>query len=137
MVPDLPQEEDKMSLHAENLPQLSAFLDQRNFVVREERQDRSFGNGFVVLEGDGFRIRIIKDRDEINIEVGQIGHQPWYAIENVLEFLTGSAVTKADIALQAHFVEVSRLMKSDLQERGYLSFEKQKTELAIQRLFSK
>lgn len=124
-----------MSIHTENLPQLVAFLAQHSFVVQEERQDRSFGNGFVVLEGEGFRIRIIKDREEINIEVAQIGHQPWYAIENVLEFLTGNATTKADVALQKHFLEVTGLMKSDLDARGFLAFEKRKTELAIKRLF--
>jgi len=124
-----------MFLYQEVLPRLATFLDQRHFVVREERRDKSFGNGLTTLEGNGFRIRFIQDRGEINIEVGQIGRQAWYAIENVLEFLTGAAVTDAENALLCHFLQVSELMKSDLEKSGYIAFERKKTELAIQRLF--
>lgn len=117
------------------LPKLTEFLDQLHFIVREEQHDRSFGNRLVVLEGDGFRIRVIQDRGETHIEVGQIGSQAWYVVENVLEFLTGHVVPSAGVALRAHFGAVRELMKSDLEERGYLAFERQKAELVTQRLF--
>lgn len=117
------------------LLKLAEILDQLHFIVREERHDRSFGNGLLVLEGDGFRIRVSQDRDETHIEVGQIDSQAWYAVGNVLEFLTGHVVPCAEVALPAHFGAVSELMKSDLEERGYLAFERQKAELATQRLF--
>ena len=135
MAPAWAQEANDMFLHHEILPRLAAFLDHRHFVVREEQRDKSFGSGLTTLEGDGFRIRMIQDRGEINIEVGQIGRQPWFALENVLEFLTGAVVTDPDAALQSHFLQVSELMKSDLEKSGYMAFERRKTELAIQRLF--
>lgn len=124
-----------MYLYEAMVPQLAILLNQRHFVVWEERRDESFDNGLTTLEGDGFWIRIVQDRGKINIEVGQTGGQPWYAIENVLEFLTGAVVTDAETALQSHFLQVSELMKSDLEKCGYRAFERSKTELAMQRLF--
>ena len=125
-----------MTLLQTLLPELACFLAQRGCVIIEERCDPAFGNVLSVVECDGFLVRVVKDRGHTTIEVGQRGEQQqWHTIENVLEFLKGALPANAELGLKADFGQVSDLMKSDLDQRGYVAFERKKAEAVSQRLF--
>ena len=125
----------QMRLFEELTPRLASFLNQQGCMIVEERRDNSFGNVLIVLKCDSFLIRIVKDRGDILIDVGQREISQWYAVENVVEFLCGVRPVDPAIGLEDYFTQVSNLMRSDLNQRGYLAFEKKKTEAITQRLF--
>lgn len=127
-----------MSLLEELEPRLARFLEKRGFRLIDEQRDSSFGNSYVIVESGGVWIRVIRDRGVITLEVAQQGsRQSWHLAANVLEFVSGAFPTDATIALESLFQQVADLMKSDIDQQGYLAFEQKKGAAMIERLFPK
>ena len=63
-------------------------------VIYQEFRTQHFGNWIVVLQTDGFRVRIYRDRSEVFLSVGPVwahpGWQggPWYDIEVAVAYIT-------------------------------------------------
>ena len=66
----------------------SFLIEERSFVKTREVFDlKDFGNELVVLESTDFRIRFIKDRGDLLIDLGPspaLGGDAWYALQDVL-----------------------------------------------------
>jgi hypothetical protein len=65
------------------LPRVRGLLDEllrRGYAVVEERYDEdSFGNAVVVLERNGTRVRLVRDRGEWFVEVAGASEGDWFA----------------------------------------------------------
>ena len=124
-----------MTLLEDLEPKLASFLQRRRFRLLEERRDNAFGNAMVVVDCEGFLLRVVRDRGHTTVEFSAHGDNQWHSGENVLEFVEGSAICDFVDALETHFDGVADLMKSNLTQRGYTAFEKKKADLNIQRIF--
>jgi hypothetical protein len=124
-----------MTLLEELQPELAAMLQRRGYHSVDERRGASFGNAFIVVNCEGFLIRVVRDRGEIAIEFNQLEGERWHSVEHVLEFVVGSEASDVVGALDANFLRVAELMKSDLNQSGYAAFEKQKADATMRRLF--
>jgi hypothetical protein len=124
-----------MTLLEELEPKLASLLKSRDFRLIKERRDDAFGNAMVVAECQGLLLRVVRDRGDIMVELCQQGQDRWYSGEYVLEFITGKAVADLADTLEANLERVADLMNSDLNELGYIAFEKKKADANIQRLF--
>ena len=126
-----------MTVLEELQPKLASVLHRRGFRLIEERREASFGNAIVVAECEGFLLRVVRDRGETCVEFGQPKTGHWHAAKNVLEFVAGGSAADLADNLEANFQKVADLLTSDINQRGYTAFEKQKANAAMQRLFPK
>lgn len=126
-----------MTVLEELQPKLASLLHRQGYRLVDERRDESFGNAVVVVECEGFLLRVVKDRGDTAVELSQIRGERWHSAENILEFIAGNSTADLADHLEANFRQVADLLASDLNQRGYTAFEKKKADATIQRLFPK
>jgi hypothetical protein len=84
----------KLSLEIER--SALALLEGLGFTKVEERYDKAaFGNELVVFESDVLRLRFLKDRGQIFVELGPTSEpRRWHALNDVLEVTTGETISE-------------------------------------------
>jgi len=95
-----------------------AFLyapDRYRFV--DSRTSEGFGDAYLVLESDALRVRLVRDRSQLFMDVqsvGQHGDRDWYSIDIVRQLVTGERQTTAELSpdyaqfLERHLDEIER-----------------------------
>ena len=75
---------------------LGESLHNRGFkVVRQESDDKAFGNALLIFASNELRIRLVKDRSDILIEVGPLsGEERWFDFWLVHQLITGVSKLK-------------------------------------------
>jgi hypothetical protein len=67
---------------------IDKLCDNFNFEIEEIKHDTQiFGNEMIILKSDNIKLRFVKDRGDIYIEINRIGFKEWYSIENILELV--------------------------------------------------
>lgn len=73
---------------SELIPEFYPLLDERSFQIASSIYDReSFGNQIIELDLPRLRLRVVKDRGEVSVDVSVSGLTEWYGLSRVLEFL--------------------------------------------------
>lgn len=124
-----------MTILEELQPKLASLLYRRGCRLVKEHRDESFGNALIVVECQGFLLRVVRDRGETGIEFSQINSECWHSGENILEFVAGKSASEFADKFEANFKQVADLLNSDLNQSGYTAFEKKKSDEMMQRLF--
>jgi hypothetical protein len=114
-----------------------AFLLDEGFAVESASEDaREFGNAVVVARGQGIRIRFIRERGDLFIDL-RTEASPWYSLNDVLECLQLPRGPVSATPRQA-FREVIRFLNDPARfepARGHLdALRKSRTEDLIRRL---
>ena len=66
-------------------------------VLLNEYDPRSFGNAVVVLEGDAVRVKVVRDRDQLFVDLAPRGFGEWFD-ESVVLQLVGAEETARELA---------------------------------------
>lgn len=84
-----------VSIEEEVLRQLPWLLTQFGFIVIDARYDASsFGDSYVVLQAPTVRLRFVRDRGQVSLEIG-INGEPvtWWHFEHFCELLEGQSLS--------------------------------------------
>lgn len=86
---------DEIAAVVARLPDASSFRES------ERREDpQSFGNAYVVHEAPHMKLRFVKDRDEIRIEIAAPRQVDWWTLDQLCEVL-GKSVPGLDLQSNA------------------------------------
>ena len=86
---------DEISAFFARLPDASSFRES------ERREDpQSFGNAYVVHEAPQIKLRFVRDRDEIRIEIAAPRQTDWWTLDQLCEVL-GKSVPGLDLQSNA------------------------------------
>jgi hypothetical protein len=82
-------------------------------VVRSIYDPEAFGNAIVELCGEQLRVRVVRDRSQIVVELAPLGHDEWFDEHLVLESVGVIADTKLTLdssatAIGRHFSAIVR-----------------------------
>jgi hypothetical protein len=79
------------TIESEIISRFSLFLDRNGFtVLRTAVDNEHFGNEVVVCSSPRFRVKFVKDRGQIFMEISPGAREPWYPLEDVLKVALGS-----------------------------------------------
>lgn len=86
-------------------------------VVRSIYDPDAFGNAAVELAGEQLRVRIVRDRSQILVELAPLGHDEWFDEQVVLESVGAVPDTKLTLdssasAIGRHFTAIVRSFDS-------------------------
>lgn len=86
---------DEIAAFFTRLPDASSFRES------ERREDpQSFGNAYVVHEAPQMKLRFVRDRDEIRIEIAAPRQADWWTLDQLCEVL-GKSVPGLDLQSNA------------------------------------
>lgn len=82
-------------------------------VVRSTYDPDAFGNAVVELEGEQLRVRVVRDRSQILVDLAPLGHDEWFDEGVILESLGASPSTKLTLdssssAIGRHLAAIAR-----------------------------
>ena len=102
-------------LYSSISPFFQPFLQDRGFHKTDELYDpRNFGNELLVFESTGLRIRFVRDRGEVFVDVGPVFEEKWYFLDDVLELLEGRA--KLPVTAPADLDDLSKRFEADFSQ---------------------
>ncbi len=115
-------------------------IAEKDFATVEQIYDpRNFGNAVVALESKDFRLRFVRDRGDVFVEVAALASDDWHYPGYIFEFLskdsrwtdvkTPPALETLARGLREHYADVRRLFEDYRSHRAALKkFEKAKFE---------
>jgi hypothetical protein len=87
------------TIESEIISRFSLFLDRNGFtVLRTAVDNEHFGNEVVICSSPRFRLKFVKDRGQIFMEISPGAREPWYPLEDVLKVALGSQEFEAHYA---------------------------------------
>lgn len=87
------------TIESEIISRFSLFLDRNGFtVLRTAVDNEHFGNEVVICSSPCFRLKFVKDRGQIFMEISPGAREPWYPLEDVLKVALGSQEFEAHCA---------------------------------------
>jgi hypothetical protein len=96
---------------------------------------QDFGNAVIVLATPDFKLRVIRDRSQIFIDVRPNTGIEWHDLQYVLEFVDAEIIKRAHVrlneaelaaGLRDNYPTVAILMRTDLNKYGFLGYEQRK-----------
>lgn len=90
-------------------------------VIQAAQDDTAFGNASVVLGGNAFRLRFIRDRDDMWVDVAsELSPNQWFPLERALAVLGVSQIseglltpTQAEPLVKSHWAELERGLSAE------------------------
>jgi hypothetical protein len=108
-------------------------LDDLSFQLIEDTYDEEcFGNSVLVFRSKEFRLRFIRDRGQIFIDIGAASYSKWYSLEEVLNVLNHHVQINQENVLETSARELKAIypqLKEMFKEQNLLE-----TDTAIQEL---
>ncbi len=105
---------------SDKLPWL--FTDLRLRIVDDYFRPESFGNSVVTLESNALRVRFVRDRGQVWVDVGPVDNgSKWWHLTFVLEAIRGTVpavrfeVNEAALLLRDNYLEVVEALGPNLQ----------------------
>jgi hypothetical protein len=128
------------NLLRETAPEVAKFVAESGMRVVSQYLDRAvFGNVIVIASGQYFNMRVVQDRGHVAVDLSPPGKQEWHDLRNIMGFITKEPPTSDVPALvrklATNLSKVTALMTSDLDEVGFVSFEKQESALLMEKIF--
>jgi hypothetical protein len=77
--------------------QAFAFLSPQTLpkIVRSEYDENAFGNAVVELETEKLRVRVVRDRSSIEVDLAPLGYGDWFDEEVVLQSVGATVEAKS------------------------------------------
>jgi hypothetical protein len=78
------------TVESEIISRYSLFLERNKFtILRIVIDSEHFGNEVLICSSPHFRLKLVKDRGEIFMEISSGAGKPWYPLEDVLKVALG------------------------------------------------
>ncbi len=119
-----------------------------DFEKEDERSyPASFGNEVLVLKSRDFRVRFVRDRGDIYVDVGPVSEpSEWHLLEDVLEFVTkqgirakhdaGLGLQELAAALKANYADLQKFLDQAYYVENKKAFE-QFQQVKAEQMFGK
>lgn len=79
------------TIESEIISRFGVFLDRNRFtVLRAAVDNEHFGNEVVICSSPRFRLKFVKDRGQVFVEISPGSQEPWYPLEDVLKVALSS-----------------------------------------------
>lgn len=112
------------TIESEIISRFSLFLDRNGFtVLRTAIDNEHFGNEVVICSSPRFRLKFVKDRGQIFMEISPGAREPWYPLEDVLSVALGSQEFEAHYAY--YMADLTRALELNLEPVTRAVHEKQ------------
>jgi len=112
------------TIESEIISRFSLFLDRNGFtVLRTAIDNEHFGNEVVICSSPRFRLKFVKDRGQIFMEISPGAREPWYPLEDVLRVALGSQEFEAHYAY--YMADLTRALELNLEPVTRAVHEKQ------------
>jgi hypothetical protein len=112
------------TIESEIISRFSLFLDRNGFtVLRTAVDNEHFGNEVVICSSPRFRLKFVKDRGQIFMEISPGPREPWYPLEDVLKVALGSREFEAHHAY--YMADLTRALELNLEPVTRAFHEKQ------------
>jgi len=112
------------TIESEIISRFSLFLDRNGFtVLRTAVDNEHFGNEVVICSSPRFRLKFVKDRGQIFMEISPGAREPWYPLEDVLRVALGSQEFEAHYAY--YMADLTRALELNLEPVTRAVHEKQ------------
>jgi hypothetical protein len=66
---------------------VSRGFPEKSFVKLEESESSSFGDAHAVFGTGDARLRFVRDRGDVSLEVGSVNHSEWWPIDFICEMV--------------------------------------------------
>jgi hypothetical protein len=112
------------TIESEIISRFSLFLDRNGVtVLRTAVDNEHFGNEVVICSSPRFRLKFVKDRGQIFMEISPGAREPWYPLEDVLRVALGSQEFEAHYAY--YMADLTRALELNLEPVTRAVHEKQ------------
>jgi len=112
------------TIESEIILRFNLFLDRNGFtVLRTAIDNEHFGNEVVICSSPRFRLKFVKDRGQIFMEISPGAREPWYPLEDVLRVALGSQEFEAHYAY--YMADLTRALELNLEPVTRAVHEKQ------------
>jgi hypothetical protein len=112
------------TIESEIISRFSLFLDRNGFTVLRTAVDNEyFGNEVVICSSPRFRLKFVKDRGQIFMEISPGAREPWYPLEDVLKAALGSQEFEAHYAY--YMADLTSALELNLEPLTRAVHEKQ------------
>jgi len=112
------------TIESEIILRFNLFLDRNGFtVLRTAIDNEHFGNEVVICSSPRFRLKFVKDRGQIFMEISPGAREPWYPLEDVLRVALGSQEFEAHYAY--YMADLTRALELNLEAVTRAVHEKQ------------
>ena len=112
------------TIESEIILRFNLFLDRNGFtVLRTAIDNEHFGNEVVICSSPRFRLKFVKDRGQIFMEISPGAREPWYPLEDVLSVALGSQEFEAHYAY--YMADLTRALELNLEPVTRAVHEKQ------------
>ncbi len=97
-------------------PEFSFLIDEGFLPVSKAYRPQEFGNASIILEGPAFSLRLLRDRNDVSVDIGN-DSLGWYKFEYVLEFIDPS-ITQSKLGEPPDLGAMAALLR---QKRDHLT----------------